>query len=130
MNVKKRRCWITFCIALLAVSSICSCISDVPVLPESCPVGKREGRIFRYTRDFLEGNGYQVYFFRQPFEVFVPEGRMTLLKLAAGVFIDIPLGLLDGFVASPVIDALLLPYDIKCKFQSKDDVEQPQMSHP
>ena len=123
-----------FCIALVAASLTCGCISDVPILPKCRPVEKREGRIFCYTRDFVKGSGCQVCFFRQPFEVLMPGGNgqwgITPTQLIAGVFLCIPLALADWFVASPVVDVVLLPYDIKCNLQSKDEVESQRVSRP
>ena len=133
MKGKKRRIFITFCIGLVVVSTICSCISDKPVLPEYRPVEKREGRVFCYTRDFFEGPGCQVYFFRQICDYVMPEGGgplgITPARLIIGVGLCVPLALADWLVASPVVDTILLPYDIKCKCQLKGGAEQPQSSN-
>lgn len=122
------------CIVLVAVSLVCGCISDVPILPEYCPVEKRDGRIFCYTREFVEGSGNQVRFFRQPFEALNPGGDgqwgITPGQLIVGVVVGIPLALVDWFIASPVVDAVLLPYDIKCNFQPKDVDHSPQNQQP
>lgn len=130
----KRRRFIGFCIVLVAVSLVCGCISNVPILPRYRPVDKRDGRLFCYTRDFVDGNGRQVCFFRQPLEALMPGGNgqwgITPVQLVVGVFVGVPLALTDWFVASPVVDTVLLPYDIKCSFQSDDEVESPQIPHP
>ena len=47
-----------------------------------------------------------------------------------GVAVGIPLALVDWFIASPVVDTVLLPYDIKCSFQSKEEVESSQIPQP
>lgn len=130
----KRRRFIVFCIALVAVSLVCGCISNVPILPRYRPVDKRDGRIFCYTRDFVDGNGHQVCFFRQPLEALMPGGNgqwgITPVQLVVGVFFGVPLALADWFIASPVVDTVLLPYDIKCSFQSDDGGESSQIPHP
>lgn len=132
-DIVKRRRFIVSCIALVAVSLVCGCISNVPILPSYRPVDKRDGRIFCYTRDFVDGNGHQVYFFRQPLEALMPGGNgqwgITPMQLVVGVFVGVPLALADWFIASPVVDTVLLPYDIKCNFQSNDEGESPPISH-
>ena len=116
----KYRRSIVICAALVAVSLVCGCISNVPILPRYRPVDKRDGRIFCYTRDFVKGNGHQVCFFRQPLEALMPGGNgqwgITPMQLVVGVFVGVPLALADWFVTSPVVDTVLLPYDIKCSF--------------
>ena len=125
---------IVICIVLVAVSLTCSCISEVPVLPAYCPVEERDGRLFCYTRDFVKGNGHQICFFRQPFEALTPGGNgqwgITPGQLIGGVVVCIPLALADWLIASPVVDTVLLTYDIKCSFQSKEEVESPQTPQP
>ena len=126
-----RRIFVFFCIGLVVASAICGCISNKPVLPEYRPVEKREGRVFCYTRDFFEGPGCQVCFFRQPYEYFLagdgggPLG-ITPRNIILGVGVCVPLALADWLIASPVVDVVLLPYDIKCKLQPKGSAEQPQ----
>lgn len=133
-DVVKRQRYIIVCIVLVAVSLVCGCISNVPILPEYCPVEKRDGRLFCYTRDFVEGNGHQICFFRQPLEALNPGGNgqwgITPEQLIMGVAVGIPLALVDWFIASPVVDTVLLPYDIKCSFQSKEEVESSQIPQP
>lgn len=130
----KRRRFIGFCIALVSVSLVCGCISHVPILPEYRPVDKRDGCFFCYTRDFVDGNGHQVCFFRQPAEALSPGGNgqwgITPMQLVVGVFVCVPLAFTDWFVACPVVDTVFLPYDIKCNFQSKDRGESSQIPHP
>ena len=84
-------------------------------LPPYTPVEKRNGRVYCYTRDFVKGSGSQVVFFRQPFEAMFPGGDgqwgfnpFALLLVPVAV----PLALCDWFIAAPVIDTGLLPYDI------------------
>jgi hypothetical protein len=130
-----KRCrFIVFCIAIVVVSSVCGCISHVPILPKYLPVDKRDGRFFCYTRDFVNGNGYQVCFFRQPLEVLMPGGNgqwgITPVQLVVGVFVGVPLALADWFIASPIVDTVLLPYDIKYNFQSNDMGESSHIQHP
>ena len=130
----KYRRSIVICAALVAVSLVCGCISNVPILPRYRPVDKRDGRIFCYTRDFVDGNGHQICFFRQHLEALMLGGNgqwgITPVQLVVGVFVGVPLALADWFIASPVVDTVLLPYDIKCSFQSDDEVESPSISHP
>lgn len=133
-NAMKHRRFIVFFIAFTALSSICGCMSHLRVLPEYIPVEEREGRLYCYTRAFVEGTGCQVRFFRQPFELLMPGGNgqwgIHPVTLVVGVAIGVPLALADWFIASPVVDTVLLPYDIKCKFQSKDKEELQQVSPP
>lgn len=133
-DVVKRQRSIIVCIVLVAVSLVCGCISNVSILPESCPVEKRDGRLFCCTRDFVEGNGHQICFFRQPLEALMPGGNgqwgITPVQLVVGVFVGVPLALADWFIASPVVDTVLLPYDIKCSFLSKEKVESQQIPQP
>ena len=130
----KYRRSIVICAALVAVSLVCGCISNVPILPRYRPVDKRDGRIFCYTRDFVDGNGHQICFFRQPLEALMLGGNgqwgITPVQLVVGVFVGVPLALADWFVTSPVVDTVLLPYDIKCSFQSDNGGESLQIPHP
>ena len=129
----KRRRFVGFFVALVAISSLCSCISGKRVMP---PVEERGGRLYCYTRDFFKyGSSSQICFFRQPYEVL--DGLMPWSSgmghpgdILLGVAVCVPLALADWLVASPVVDTVLLPYDIQCKFRSKEETEPPQVPPP
>jgi hypothetical protein len=55
---------------------------------------------------------------------------ITPVQLVVGVFVGVPLALADWFIASPIVDTVLLPYDIKYNFQSNDMGESSHIQHP
>lgn len=84
-------------------------------LPSYIPVHKRAGRAYCYTREFVKGSGSQVEFFRQPMEELFPggNGEWGINPFAFLILpVALPLAFADWLVASPVIDTVLLPYDI------------------
>lgn len=104
------------------------------IMPKYRPVDERNGRLYAYTRDFFDGPGYQVEFFRQPLNALYPGGNgqwgISPSQLLVGLAFGVPLGLADWLVASPVTDTVLLPYDMKCKFDDPPERQEQDADAP
>ena len=104
------------------------------IMPKHRPVSERKGCLYTYTRDFFDGPGYQVEFFRQPLNALYPGGNgqwgISPSQLLIGLAFGVPLGLADWLVASPIIDTVLLPYDVKCKFDAPPEPHEREAEEP